>query len=365
MREELEIKNQWKSFLTFFWIIFILKNVFKSAQMNATDSDAQISFFVLQLFMALLMAISMGYTAYKISGEKKDIAIGFLGFFWFAVIGIFIGFAAVQNIKNKKLKELKGHGAEESKPHSNFIGIKNKEGSYVSSKFIIIIIVVIAVVGFLSTLVVVMLNNTRIESKDAGKTSDIKQVQNSEANIQEQSTEWVKINSPDGKMSVTLPREYKLEENNAPGEIPTYSYIAYVNGNKNSSTAYIVKHENYENTFSNLNVNYLSVAQRKEFLNQLAKLLKNDLGEDMTNFSTKLGSIEEHNAIKFAGDLTSGAQHGKVGGFIILVGRSAYTLSAVYQDESILEFDRFLKSFSLLSEPNFKLQNFLDDSTLK
>lgn len=106
MEEITKIKKYWKDFLLVFWALFILKYVLKEAQTNATDANAQIGFFCLQLFMALLMAILMGYTAYKISGRKKDIAIGLLGFFWFAVIGIFIGFVAVQRIKDKKIKQL-------------------------------------------------------------------------------------------------------------------------------------------------------------------------------------------------------------------------------------------------------------------
>lgn len=69
------------------------------------------------------------------------------------------------------------------KCHSNFIGMKNKEGIYVSQKkgnillIVVMILVAIAVVGLLSTLAVVALNNARMKARDAKRVSDIKQIQ--------------------------------------------------------------------------------------------------------------------------------------------------------------------------------------------
>jgi len=68
------------------------------------------------------------------------------------------------------------------KCHSNFVGIKNKRGIYVSKKkslaiIIFVVLMGIATIGLLSTLAVVSLNNARMKSRDAKRISDIKQIQ--------------------------------------------------------------------------------------------------------------------------------------------------------------------------------------------
>lgn len=69
------------------------------------------------------------------------------------------------------------------KCRSNFVGIKNNEGVYVSQKksgtlFILLIAIgAVVLIGLISTLAIVSLNNARTKARDAKRISDIKQIQ--------------------------------------------------------------------------------------------------------------------------------------------------------------------------------------------
>lgn len=97
-----QIQKIWKSFNTAFWIIFILKLVSKSDSLIAAYPWIVFSQFVPIIMMVCLI----GYSSYKLSGRKLFWLNGLLGLFWFAVIGIFIGYYAVKRIKDYEIKKL-------------------------------------------------------------------------------------------------------------------------------------------------------------------------------------------------------------------------------------------------------------------
>ncbi len=178
------------------------------------------------------------------------------------------------------------------------------------------------------------------------------------------SLKWTQVSSPSGELTMDFPAGFEFEEHNSSGSIPGYSYLVYTQG-ETGTIAYAVKYENYEKTFADSNISYFSVEQRQAFLKQLAESLKDDLGKGVSNFSTKPGSVREYSTIKFNGDLSSGTQRGKFEGYIVLVGRTSYTLSAIYNEGSKTDFDRILESFALRSDPNLKFSSFLDLSAFE
>lgn len=104
-KEIFAIKKSWNNFVNIFWIIFLVKLLSK-ASASVESMDLAIILFALQILAIIMMVILMGYYSYKFSGKKSYFLFGFLGFFWFLVIGIFLGFYQVMGLKNKKLKEI-------------------------------------------------------------------------------------------------------------------------------------------------------------------------------------------------------------------------------------------------------------------
>lgn len=101
----------WEKFKNYFWIIFFSKLVARGYFYSITTSDNAspsltiiIIMNMVEAVLGLAMAFVMGKYAYQISGKKSHILIGLLGFFWFAWVGIFLGYFAVKNIKDRAIK---------------------------------------------------------------------------------------------------------------------------------------------------------------------------------------------------------------------------------------------------------------------
>lgn len=102
--ETIKIKKQWNSFVNTFWLIFLLKLLSKG---NSFDNEHfALILFVSQFLAIICMVVLMGYYSYKFSGRKIYCLFGLFGFFWFLILGIFIGFFQVKNLKDKRIKSV-------------------------------------------------------------------------------------------------------------------------------------------------------------------------------------------------------------------------------------------------------------------
>lgn len=108
-----EIEKHWKKFRDIFCGLFALEVIAKSAVwINSQGSDITIldNPFVamgIQILPMVPMAIVMGYYSYKFTGKKVAWITGLLGFFWFGILGIFIGYYTVSKFKKNKLEAIK------------------------------------------------------------------------------------------------------------------------------------------------------------------------------------------------------------------------------------------------------------------
>lgn len=132
-----ESDRLWSQFKTIFWILFVLHLGFKYLPRAATTEDEYIAMaiaaIVLNLLVAIAMAINVGWHSYKFRGKKIHLLKGLLGFFWFATIGIFIAFFTVRDDYKKAAKDntnsLKEVGnAESDEPKESIAkGIQDQE----------------------------------------------------------------------------------------------------------------------------------------------------------------------------------------------------------------------------------------------
>ena len=102
------IKRDWNAFVSNFWVIFFIKIFSKSvAEMVIGSGEANIALvaFFIQFIPLLTMVCLMGSYAYKISKRKLYILYGLLGFFWLAIVGIFLGFFAIRGVVNRELQK--------------------------------------------------------------------------------------------------------------------------------------------------------------------------------------------------------------------------------------------------------------------
>ncbi|MFA5359989.1 MAG: hypothetical protein WC349_03475 [Patescibacteria group bacterium] len=220
------------------------------------------------------------------------------------------------------------------------------------TRFIIAFIVIEIIAGALIGISTSIANDWE---KFAVKKTD------NEFSVEEVKSEWVQLSSPDNELTMSFPASYEFKEDNSTGFIPGYSYDAQ---DKTGNIIYVVRYDNFEQSFLNSNLSDSDGEFKKAFLEELAKKLKNDIS-GIQNFSTKPGKIKEYYAIKFNGDITDGSELLKLEGFIVLVGHTTYTLNTVYTNGSLTEFNRILESFTLHSSPTLKFSSFLDTSAFE
>lgn len=99
-----KVEQDWSNFHVAFWLIFSL--YLGITVMIRQQIDVSLSIFSLILIPVLSMIFIMGYFAYIFTGKRSYIIYGALGFIWTYVIGIFIGYFAIKNLRNKSLKNL-------------------------------------------------------------------------------------------------------------------------------------------------------------------------------------------------------------------------------------------------------------------
>jgi len=109
-----DISKLWKIFNRWFWIIFFTKVVFTGiartmekdislSGIGAIGNTEAFMVIIMQAIAILAMVILMGYFGYKFYAKKTGWLYGLFGFFWFAVIGIFLGYFAIKRLKDEKL----------------------------------------------------------------------------------------------------------------------------------------------------------------------------------------------------------------------------------------------------------------------
>ncbi|MCK9439387.1 hypothetical protein M0Q39_05000 [Patescibacteria group bacterium] len=98
----IEIKKNWNQFVKFFWIIFVLKILTKGI---VPELDDVLLILLVQSIPVLLMVFTMGYFAHKITKRKIGLFAGLFGFFWFAIVGIFIGYLYLSMLRSREIKK--------------------------------------------------------------------------------------------------------------------------------------------------------------------------------------------------------------------------------------------------------------------
>ena len=130
------------------------------------------------------------------------------------------------------------------------------------------------------------------------------------------SQEWARITSPDGKISVDLPRNPIFNSDDTPNTIESYSYIAY---EKQDKVAYTVKYENYQALVEKTNVD-LKNANKEQAQTFLKGLVDATVSEfNLSNFTSEFTVSHGYNAVKFGGEVSQGGKGAKIDGIIILV----------------------------------------------
>lgn len=157
------------------------------------------------------------------------------------------------------------------------------------------------------------------------------------------SQEWARITSPDGKLSVDLPRNPVFNRDTSSDVIENYTYMAY---EKDDKVVYIVKYENYQAVAAKTEVDLKNVneQQAQTFLRGLVDATVKDL--NLSNFTSEFTVKQGYNAVKFSGEVSSDRDSASVKGVIILVGESAYSLMALSKQGYSADFDRALNSLT-------------------
>lgn len=271
--EELSVeKKLWRTFEKVFlgivFLHFLLKGYARSLDDQFISVSTSAALIALQLIPALIMVVHVGRYSYKFSKDrKKSILTSLLGFVWFGVVGICFAYFAVQQ------------------QYHNAIGktVPKKSRARIN---IVKIVCALVVFGVILSLAI-----SALKPKDS--LSDEIPV------TPEASINWVNVISPDGKLSVDLPKNWKFNPDNQDGgNIYSYSWIAK---DEDSSIAYVVKYEDYEPVFKEENITDLNSTDRHNFLKGLAD---NQIKEfSASNFSSQFINIQGYDSIKYTASI--------------------------------------------------------------
>ncbi len=113
LNQDSDISKLWKMFNRWFWIIFFTKvssTIFARAMekdvvsgIGVVGSTEALMVIIFQFVAISAMILLMGYFGYKFTDKKVGWFYGIFGLFWFAVIGIFLGYFAIKRLKDEKL----------------------------------------------------------------------------------------------------------------------------------------------------------------------------------------------------------------------------------------------------------------------
>jgi hypothetical protein len=289
----------------------LLTGAARSFQEQSVSSSTSITFLILQIVVAFLMVWHVGKYSYVFSKNKKhSILQSLLGFIWFGLIGIFISYYAVQ------------------RDYHIVVGKVVSKTNKALRLFLIIIGATVAL-GVLASIVLSALNAKNLTNK-TGVESNSSQ------------SAWVNVISPDGKLSANLPKDWEFNPDNSKvsGNIPTYSWVA---SDQNGNVAYIIKSENYQSTFKELNFSEnMSLADKQKILKALSD---NQVKEFVIkDFSSQFIDIQGHTAIKYTGSVIKSGENWNIEGNMILVDKSTYSVIAFYKAGYANEIDRIIKT---------------------
>ena len=297
-------KKLWNRFNDEFWALFFIHLIIKFlASQDLEITNLPLLLIGLQMMVAFIMVWRVGYHSYLFSGKKLYLLKGLLGFFWLGLIGIFLAYFAVKLDYYKAIK----------KPLDLRIKI---------------------VVGFsiiwISLFVITMMYLT-YSTFSNNQTNDSSIIQN----------EWVKVISRDKHFSVSLPSNYyEFLQDESPDSIYGYSYTA---NEYDGSVLYIVKYQDYQSVYNSKGIESLSSSNKLNFLRELeiTDLIDN---LNITNFSSEVIKIYEHDAIRYSGVVHEDGKTMNVKGVIISVDKASYSVIVLYDPDYNHNLDRVLNS---------------------
>lgn len=215
---------------------------------------------------------------------------------------------------------------------STFLGVKNKEGVFVAQGstnalgIFLIILVGIAIIGILSSVVLASLNTAR------------------EKGLEAQGLDWATLTSADGKLTVELPRNPEYDLYDTSDNVYGYSYVA---SEKDGSVSYIVKYEDFSAVAAQENVDLTNADSDTQ--NAFLKALADGTVEEykLIDFSSQFISSQQHNAVKFNGDIIVDGDTLHMEGVIILVGEAAYYVVVLTEQGYTSQFERVVASLQI------------------
>ncbi len=296
-------KKLWNRFNDEFWALFFIHLIIKFlASQNLGITNLPLLLVGLQIVVALIMVWRVGYHSYLFSGKKLYLLKGLLGLFWFGLIGIFLAYFAVKLDYCKAIKQN--------------LSLRNK-----------IVAGFLVVYAFL--FMVSMVYAMYVVSSESNQTS------NSSAQ-----NEWVGIVSPNKEFSVSLPNNYELLPSDSSDSIYGYSYTA---SEHNDSVLYVVKYQDYQSVYDSEGIESLSSSKKLSFLKEIEITdLTNNF--NITNFSSEIIKIYEHDAIRYSGVVHEDGETMNVKGVIISVDKVSYSVIVLYNPDYNHNLDRVLDS---------------------
>lgn len=299
---EVQVNELWNNFSKGFWGLFVARLLFYG--MANSGTGLPVVGFIGQLIVTAIMVWLVGKSVYKLTGRKRDWLYGFFGLFWFGIVGIFLAYFVV------KWK------------YYNAIGKKFATREKVVMGALIVL-------GLLFVLIF-----GQIAFSSFSFLSDSKQ---------SATQEWATVTSPDGKLSVELPRNPQYVRDDPPNTIDGYSYAA----SGDDHIQYIVKYENYSSVVKSTGVDLrnATLAAKQTFLKDLVDSTVDSF--NLNNFVSEYDSYKEYPADNFSGTITKGSESANVKGIIILVDESVYYVITLADAGHEADFDRVLNSLQI------------------
>lgn len=304
-----DAEKLWKRFKSYFWVLFVLHLIPKGFSGIETTTDEQaMGLFIIALGITLIVAIAMvinvGFHSYLFSKKKIYLLLGLLGLWWAGVVGIFVAYFAVQ-----------------------WVYYKSTDKTFpLSTKIIASLLVII------SLLIMFSLGSTLFS------------LQGISTDTTSETQEWATITTPDGRLTMSLPRNPTYEYTKGGGEqVEGYSYIAE---EYDGRVSYVVKYENWQSIADKQGIEIKSLDDE-----QIRSLLKANVDLEIeefnvSNFVSEFTSNSGYRAVKFNGQIKEGRSTATIQGISMFAEGHLYTFVALADSGSSADLERLLNSIT-------------------
>ena len=156
--------------------------------------------------------------------------------------------------------------------------------------------------------------------------------------------EWATITTPDGRLTMSLPRNPTYEYTNASSEkVEGYSYIAE---EYDGHVTYVVKYENWQSIADREGIEIKTLDD--ETIRSLLKAnVDLEIAEfDVSNFVSEFISSHGYRAIRFDGQIKEGNSTATIQGISMFVEGHLYTFVALADSGYSTDLERLLNSVS-------------------